>query len=304
MKTIVTGGAGFIGSHLTEILLSKGHEVVVLDSFVNSKIETVPKAAEIIELDIRKPPKHSFFKGCEAVFHLAADPSVRDSALKAKEIFAVNAAGTFNVLEACRRADVKHVVFTSTSAVYGEALIQPTSESYPTFPISNYAASKIAGEAYCFSFAHTYGIKTTVLRLANIFGERSNHGVVFDFYNKLKRNPKKLEILGDGKQCKSYLHVSDCVSAILLAFEKQSNIADVFNIGSKEAHTVDEIAKLVSKGMHLQPELEHSGGKRGWIGDVSDMLLDVRKIESLGWKQKVQFEEGVKRYVDWLKSNY
>lgn len=302
MKCMVTGGAGFIGSHLVDSLLSKGHEVAVLDSLVSSKKENVPKQVPLLQHDTRKPLDGGEFRDYDTVFHLAADPSVRDSAQRGRENFEINATGTFNILEACRNDGVKNVVFTSTSAVYGEAKVQPTPEDYPTVPISNYAASKIAGEAYCASFAHTYGIKCTALRLANIFGERSAHGVISDFYNKLKKNPKKLEILGDGRQNKSYLYVSDCISAILTAFEKQVENFDIFNVGSEEKHTVDEIAALISKEMGCGPKFEYTGGSKGWVGDVSDMLLDVKKLKNLGWKPETSFGGGVKRYIKWLKS--
>lgn len=304
MKTAITGGAGFIGSHLADSLIFRGHQVSILDNFISGKKENVPAGAEIIRADIASEISPSAFSGCGAVFHLAADPSVKDSALKAKEGFVANVAGTFNVLEACRKADVPKFVFTSSSVVYGEAKAQPTPEDYPTIPISNYGASKLAGEAYCFSYAHTYGMKATVVRLANIFGERSTHGVMFDFYRKLKKNPKILEILGDGKQSKSYLHVSDCVSAILLAFGKQEKPADIFNIGSRKKKSVNEIASLVAREMGVSPKFEYTGGSRGWAGDVSEMLLDTRKMESLGWKPEIAFEEGVGKYVSWLKSNY
>ncbi len=304
MKIAVVGGAGFIGSHLADALLSSGHEVLVLDNLSTGSEKNVPKGAEFRPCDILRNDLAKEFAGCGAVFHLAADPSVRESASKPRSSFELNVAGTFNVLEACRKAGVKNTVFASTSAVYGNAGVIPTPESHPTFPISNYAASKLASEAYCASYAHTYGTKTTVLRFANIFGERSTHGVMFDFYNKLKKDPKKLEILGDGKQKKSYLHVSDCVSATLAAFGKQKKQFDVFNVGSREQHTVDEIAAMLSSEMGCKPKFEHTGGKQGWKGDVADMLLDVSKLESLGWKASVPFAEAVKRYVRWLKKHY
>lgn len=303
MGILVTGGAGFIGSHLSEKLIAEGSEVAVLDSFVSSKPENAPKGAEIIKHDITKPLEPRLLKGCETVFHLAADPSVRTSAENARGNFQANVLGTFNVLEAARAVGVKKFVFTSTSTVYGNAEMRPTPETYPTAPISNYGASKLAGEAYCASFAHTYGIKSTVLRLANIFGERSTHGVMFDFYSKLRKNPGRMEILGNGKQSKSYLYVSGCVSAILLAPEKQDKIFDIFNVGSEEQHTVGEIAKLVSGEMGLSPSFYYTGGEGGWVGDVSGMLLDVKKLKSLGWKPNVSFGQGVSRYIKWLKAN-
>lgn len=304
MKAMVTGGAGFIGSHLVDALLAQGHEVLVLDSFASSRPENVPKGAGVARADITGKLDPALFAGCSAVFHLAADPDVRTSAEKGAENFSINAFGTFNVLDACRLAGVGRFVFTSTSAVYGKADVIPTPESYLPAPISNYAAGKLAGEAYCASFAHTHGIKSTVLRLANIFGERSMHGVMFDFYKKLKKDPKRLEILGNGKQDKSYLHVSDCVSAIIAAYEKQESQYDIFNVGSESRHTVDYIARLVSSELGLSPEFTCTGGEGGWRGDVTAMLLDVQKMESLGWTQKVSFEEGVSRYVSWLKANF
>ncbi len=241
--------------------------------------------------------------GNDAVFHMAADPDVRSSARIPTKSFNLNVIMTFRLLEACRKGDIKHLVFASTSTVYGDADVIPTPEDYPCEPISNYGASKLACEAYCSAYAHSYGMKATMVRYANIFGERSSHGVMYDFYNKLKKNPKKLEILGDGKQTKSYLHVDDCVSATLTAFEKQDKIHDIFNVGSSEKHNVDEIAKLVCDAMKLKPEFKYAGGTRGWTGDVKLMLLDVNKIESLGWKQKISFQEGVKRYVKWLSKS-
>ncbi|MFA5077220.1 MAG: NAD-dependent epimerase/dehydratase family protein, partial [Candidatus Micrarchaeia archaeon] len=251
MRFLITGGAGFIGSHLADYLLAANHSVSVLDSFVSSGPGNLPSGAPVIKQDVCSQLEPSLFQDFDAVFHLAADPNVKDSALRAKESFVVNVSGTFNVLEACRKADVPKFVFTSSSVVYGEAKMQPTPEDAPTVPVSNYAASKLAGEAYCASFAHTYGMKCTVLRLANIIGERSTHGVMFDFYNKLRKNPYQLEILGDGKQNKSYLHVSDCVSGIVAASEKQSGIFDVYNVGSEEKRTVDEIARTLCSELNL-----------------------------------------------------
>jgi UDP-glucose 4-epimerase len=242
-------------------------------------------------------------EGMDAVFHLAADPDVRVSATNPGNSFDINVAGTFSILESCRKADVKRFVFPSTSTVYGEAKVIPTPETYQCVPISNYGASKLACEAYISSYAASYGIKGTSLRLANIYGERSTHGVMFDFYNKLKKDPKKLEILGDGKQDKSYLHVSECVGAFLTAWKNQKAQYDVFNVGSREKHNVDELARTMSKTMGLNPRFAYTGTPRGWVGDMKLMLLDTGKIEGLGWAPKTGFEEGVKRYLSWLSSS-
>ncbi|MDD5171625.1 MAG: NAD-dependent epimerase/dehydratase family protein [Candidatus ainarchaeum sp.] len=299
MKIAVTGGAGFIGSHLSDALLSEGHEVYVIDNLSSGSKENVPEKAVFMKRDIRNDLSMEL-EGVDAVFHLAADPEVRSSATNPKNSFDINVSGTFSVFEACRQADVKSIILASTSTVYGDAKVIPTPEDHPCIPISNYGASKLACEAYVSSYAASYGMKGTSLRLANIFGERSNHGVIFDFYHKLKKNPNSLEILGDGKQDKSYLHVSDCISAILTAWKNQKAQYDVFNVGSKDKVNVDSLARLVCEIMEVEAKFSYTGTKRGWTGDVPLMLLDVSKLEKLGWKQKVSFESGVERYLEWL----
>jgi len=302
MKVAVTGGAGFIGSHLTDALISEGHGVTVIDNLSSGKIEYVNKKAKFFKKDIRNDLSNDL-ENIDCVFHLAADPDVRSSAIKPTVSYDINVAGTFSVLESCRKADVKQVVFTSSSVVYGNASVLPTPEDYPCTPISNYAASKLSCEAYLSSYAHSYGIKSTCLRLANIYGERSTHGVMVDFFNKLQTNPNELEILGNGKQDKSYLHVSDCVSAILTAWKKQKPIYDAFNVGSKDKMTVDTLAKSMCKQLGKSPKFRYTGTKSGWVGDVPLMLLDIKKLEKLGWKPQVSMQDGLRRYLDWLGKN-
>lgn len=304
MKAVVTGGAGFIGSHLAEELLKLGYEVTVIDSLISGLKENLPKEAEFVKKDITVDDISRDMKGADAVFHYAADPDVRSSASNPGRSFSYNVAGTFNVLEACRKLGVKRFVFASTSTVYGEASIIPTPESYPQEPVSNYGASKLAGEAYVSSFSRCYGIKSTALRYANIYGNRSTHGVMFDFFQKLVKDPKRLEILGDGRQEKSYLFISDCVSGTMAAFRGQEAAFEAYNVGSREKRSVKEIAELVGGGMGVSPRLVFSGGERGWAGDVREMLLDVSKLERLGWSAKIGFEEGVKLYLQWLKGRY
>ncbi|MFH0737388.1 MAG: NAD-dependent epimerase/dehydratase family protein [Candidatus Micrarchaeota archaeon] len=301
MRAAVTGGAGFIGSHLADALISEGHEVYVIDNLSSGSKANIPEKAVFMKRDICNDLSLEL-EGMDVVFHLAADPDVRASAIEPKNSFDINVGGTFRLLESCRKADIKRIVFPSTSTVYGDAELIPTPETYPCAPISNYGASKLACEAYLSSYSGTYGIKATTLRLANIFGERSSHGVMFDFFNKLSKNPREMEILGDGKQDKSYLHVSDCVSAIMTAWEKQKERYDVFNVGSREKMAVSDIAKMMCRQMGLLPELRYTGTPKGWPGDVRLMLLDASKLERLGWKQETSFEEGLRRYIGWLDS--
>jgi len=302
MKIVITGGAGFIGSHLADALVKRGDEITVIDNLSTGKKENVPQGARFVVKDILKENIAKDIGGADAIFHMAADPDVRSSAENPVKSFELNLVATFRLLESCRKAGVKRFVFASTSTVYGDAEVIPTPEDHPCVPISNYGASKLACEGYCSAYAHSYGIRTTVLRYANIFGERSTHGVMHDFYKKLKRNPNELEILGDGRQEKSYLHVEDCISATLTAFEKQEKIYDVFNIGSSEKHSVNEIARMVCDAMGVKPRFRYTGGERGWIGDVRLMLLDIRKMEALGWKQKVNLREGIRRHLSWLSN--
>jgi UDP-glucose 4-epimerase len=300
MRVAITGGAGFIGSHLTDGLLEKGYDVTVIDNLSSGKKEYVNPRSEFIPKDLINENITRNLADMDAVFHMAADPDVRSSSRTPTKGFNNNVVATFRTLEACRKAKVKHLVFASTSTVYGDADVIPTPEDYPCHPISNYGASKLACEAYCSSYANLYDIKTTVVRYANIYGERSSHGVMYDFYQKLKKNPKELEILGDGNQDKSYLHVEDCVSATITAFENQEKIFDAFNIGSSDKYKVNDIAKEVCSNMKLKPEFKYTGGTRGWIGDVKLTLLDAQKIEDFGWSQKISLKEGIKRYVKWL----
>ncbi len=306
MKALVTGAAGFIGSHLTDKLIKNGHAVLGIDNLTAGDRETLPKKSKAFsfrKLDVRnKNGIRSAMKNIDVIFHLAADPLVKESVERPVLSFDINVRGTLNVLEAARENDIERIVFTSTSAVYGDARIFPTPEVHPTVPISNYAASKIAAEAYVSSYANSYGIKSTVFRYANVYGPGSTHGVMHDFYFKLKKNPRELTILGDGKQSKSYLYVDDCVDATLLAPRKQKLVFDVFNVGSDKTISVDQIADEISGIMNLNPKYTYTGGKRGWVGDVNRMRLSVKKIKRLGWEPEVSSSEGIQKYIDWLST--
>ena len=285
MRVLVTGGAGFIGSHLAEAL-AKEKEVIVFDNMSEGRekflegIKCRMINGDILDLE----QLSSAMQGVEEVYHFAADPSVKDSYDDPIGNFQKDCVGTVNVLEVCRRNNIKKLVFASSSVVYGNADM-PTPETAEIRPISNYAAAKAASENYVMSYSHLYGIHSLIVRYANIIGPRSTHGICFDFFNKLKKNPKELEILGDGTQEKSYLHVKDAVDATLFAWKHTAKPFDIFNIGSEETITVKDIADLVSDHIGLQNvEYKYTGGKIGWPGDVPKMLLSIEKLKKLGWK--------------------
>lgn len=210
-----------------------------------------------------------------------------------------NVENTFKLLELIRKSNVENLVFSSSSVVYGEPKNIPTSESYgPLLPISAYGGSKLACEGLISSYCNNYGINASIVRFANVIGSRSNHGIIWDFLHKLLKNNKKLEILGDGTQSKSYIHINDCVNGILVSLENSKEKIDVFNIGNNDKVDVKTIAKVVCNTLSLSDvKIEMTGGTsdgRGWIGDVKQMLLDVSKLENLGWISKLSSLEAVK----------
>ena len=310
MKVLVTGGAGFIGSHLVDRLMERDYEVRVLDDLSAGSLENIRQwldheRFEFVRGDMRDlEVVTDAVKGVDAVFHLAANPEVRIGAQSPELLYETNVLITYNLLEAMRKEGVNVLAFTSSSTVYGEAEKLPTPEDYgPLEPISVYGGAKLAAEALISGYAHTFDFKALIFRLANIIGERSNHGVIYDFINKLRKNPERLEILGDGTQRKSYLHVSDTVEGMLHLFNeflKEDKTYDVYNLGNDDWITVKEIAAIVSREMGLNPEFHFTGGVdggRGWKGDVKIMLLSIGKAKSTGWKPKLNSYQAVERTV-------
>jgi len=243
----------------------------------------------------------------KTVFHLAAYPEVRTGFKHPEKSFRENILSTFNLLEQIRKSDVERILFTSSSTVYGEPNVIPTTEDYgPCIPISPYGASKLAGEALISSYCHTYGINAILFRLANVVGSKSARGVIWDFINKLKIDNKRLEILGDGRQSKSYLHVGECVEAMFHCISKIKNNIEIFNVGNVDEIDVMSIAKIVCDRMHLEnTEFITTGGAsdgRGWIGDVKKMNLDISKLIKTGWEPKLSSSKTVDRTVKELLS--
>lgn len=301
MFDVVTGGAGFIGSHLVDTLVAQGNEVLVIDSLCAGNRATISRHIDsckvrFLQKDLLDIGWEEAIQGADRLFHLAADPDVRQSAINPEPALQNNIMATCRVLEAMRLHDIPEIVFTSTSTVYGDAKIIPTPESYtPLEPISVYGASKLACEALISAYCHSFGMKSWIFRFANIIGSRSGHGVINDFIGKLERNPAELEILGDGKQTKSYLEVHECIAAMLFAVGHAKEIVNTFNIGSEDWIDVRSIAEIVKEEMHLpETKFRFTGGERGWIGDVPKMQLAVDKIKQLRWKPQTGSRESVR----------
>lgn len=298
MAILVTGGAGFIGSHVVDRLIDEGHDVIVVDNLTSGKKDYVNKQADFHSIDLVQDREKlvDLLKGVEEVWHIAANPDVRIGAENPDAIYDNNILATYNLLEAMRKVGVGRIVFTSTSTVYGEAKVIPTPEDYPTVPISLYGASKLACEAMISSYCHTFEMQSWIYRFANVIGKRSNHGVIYDFIMKLRKNPNELEILGNGEQNKSYIYISDCVDAMFFGL-KADEAVNIFNIGSEDQIKVKRIAEIVCEEMGLNPVFRFTGGDRGWKGDVPVMLLSIEKLKSMGWKPKYNSEQAVRMAV-------
>jgi UDP-glucose 4-epimerase len=304
---LVTGGAGFIGSHLVDRLLNDGIKVHVLDNLSTGNIEHIKRwnnnnnnNFRFFKLDLVHDPIEYYGDRYSTIFHLAANPDVRSSSINPKEHFEQNIISTFNILEYSRKHDIDTFVFTSSSTVYGEPNVIPTPEDTLLMPISMYGASKAACESLICSYAHMYGIKAVIYRLANVIGVRSTHGVIYDFINKLIRNKNMLEILGNGKQRKSYIHVNDCINAMLIGLNSNDKI-NIFNVGSDDYIDVITIADIIINALGLsnvQLKFIDNGDGRGWKGDVKVMLLDTTRLKRLGWRAMYNSKEAVRVTVN------
>ncbi|PKL65530.1 MAG: UDP-glucose 4-epimerase [Methanomicrobiales archaeon HGW-Methanomicrobiales-3] len=304
MFDVVTGGAGFIGSHLVDALVTQGDEVLVIDSFCGGRKENIARhlesgRARLVQCDLLDDGWQASLKGADRVYHLAADPDVRQSAMTPDPTFRNNIVATYRVLEAMRAGNVPELVFTSTSTVYGNAAVIPTPENYsPLEPVSVYGASKLACEALISSYCHSFGMRSWQFRFANIIGARSGHGVITDFVRKLRENAGELEILGDGKQTKSYLEISECIAAMQFAISHSREPVNTYNIGSEDWIDVKTIADVVAEEMRL-PAVQYrfTGGALGWVGDVPKMQLSIERLKALGWKPQKGSRESVRMAV-------
>lgn len=310
MKAFITGGAGFIGSNLTDRLLQNGHEVRVYDNLSTGQLRFLDdtknyEGFSFVEGDLLDEDTLSkAMAGFQMVFHLAANADVRFGTDHPRRDLEQNTIATFNVLEAMRHQSIRKIVFASTGSVYGEAEVIPTPEDAP-FPIqtSLYASSKLSGESLISSYCEGFDFQAWIFRFVSILGERYTHGHVFDFYKKLKTDQTRLEVLGNGKQRKSYLYVQDCIDSILLAIEKGQKKVNLFNLGVDDYCTVNDSIGWICEALGVDPKLNYSGGERGWIGDNPFIYLDTQKINQLGWKPKLGIQEAILKTIKFLRLN-
>jgi UDP-glucose 4-epimerase len=310
MRYFVTGGAGFIGSNLVDRLLADGHTVTVYDNFSTGRrafldaVRSRPGYREV-EGDLLDLPRLTgALAGHDFVFHLAANADVRFGTRHPGKDLQQNTVATFHVLEAMRGNGVRQIAFASTGSVYGEPDVFPTPETCP-FPVqtSLYGASKLAGEGLIAAYCTGFGFRGYVFRFVSILGERYTHGHVLDFYRKLRENPHEVEVLGNGKQRKSYLYVQDCIDAMLRVIERAADPVNVYNLGADEHCTVDDSLGWICGHLGVNPRRRYTGGERGWVGDSPFIFLDTAKVRSLGWRPKLTIREAVLRTLRFLEAN-
>lgn len=302
MRALVTGGAGFIGSHLIDRLIGRGDEVVVLDNLSSGNLGFIQNhldsgKASLVRGDITNfDDVMSAMTGIDCVFHLAANPDIRLGTRITDTDLKQGTLATYNIVEAMRLNEVGKIAFASSSVVYGEDAPLPTPENHgPCMPISLYGASKQAGEGLISSWVGTFGIQAYIFRFANIIGTRGTHGVIFDFIHKLKKDPSRLEVLGNGRQEKSYMEVGDCVDGILHVMSCQDAPLNLFNLGSHDTASVRRIAELVveATGYH-DAKIEYTGGDRGWAGDIPRAMLGIEKMLSTGFDVRYNSEDAIR----------
>jgi UDP-glucose 4-epimerase len=308
-RAVVTGGAGAIGSSLVRTLLERGAEVTVIDNLGSGQLANLGDAQShprfrFVKADLREPERIQLaFRGATEAWHLAANADIRKGTESPKIDLEQGTIATFNVLEACRTSNVPRVYFSSSSTVYGLPTQFPTPEEYgPLLPESQYGAAKLAAEGLVSAFAYSYGLTAGIYRFANIIGPGMNHGAIWDFVKKLQATPDRLEVLGDGRQAKSYLWTQDCVDGMLHAAQRATGPVHILNLGSQDQITVAEIAQKVVAAMGNTAKIALAGGERGWVGDIPKQFLATDRIRALGWKPRYNSAEAVDRSIAVVRS--
>ena len=306
MHILVTGGAGFVGSHLIDFLLADGHSVVCVDDLSLGRPENIAHLEnsagfEFHELDIlNKEEFGTVFKKnkFDCVFHMAANSDIQLGGEFLNVDFERTFLTTYTVLESMRDHGIKDIVFASTSAIYGELYGKLSESSGPLFPVSFYGAAKLASEGYISAACTNFDMRAWVVRFPNVIGERTTHGVIYDFINKLQKNPKELIILGNGQQEKPYLYVKDLVQAILFVWKNTKEDFNCCNVSVDSATKVTRIAEIVVEEMGLKDvNFNYTGGDRGWVGDVPKFEYDISKLKAMGWKSLRSSDDAVRLAV-------
>ena len=310
MKIAITGCAGFIGSNFLDDLIQDDNEVIGIDNFSTGRKEFLEKSINNKKFSLVNEDLFSsnslpeIFKSCDLVIHLSANADVRFGLEHTSRDLNQNTIVTYKILEAMRINKIKKIVFSSTGSVYGDSKIIPTPEN-TNFPIqtSLYAASKLAAEGLISSYSNGFEIQSWIFRFVSILGPRYSHGHVYDFYKKLMLNKKELEVLGNGKQRKSYLHIKDCISGVKTALEKSDDLINIFNLGTDDYCEVNDSINWIINDLGINPKINYTGGDRGWIGDNPFIYLDTKKIRNLGWSSKFSIKNSILSTLDYLKEN-
>ena len=310
IRAFVTGGAGFIGSHIVDRLAQIATNVTIYDNFSTGQDQFISHHAgnpkiRVVRADVLDGERlKAEMVNCDFVFHFQANADVRGGTQRTRVDLEQNTVATWNVLEAIRVNEIKHIVFASSATVYGEPDVFPTPESYAPLQTSLYGASKLACEAMIQAYSEYFGITCYIFRFVSWIGERYSHGVIFDFVNKLGHNAQMLEVLGDGKQRKSYLDVVDGVDGIFYAVEHAKGLKNVFNLGHDETMNVLDLADIIVDQLGLKGvRYITAGGERGWLGDLPFVHLDTTKAKALGWRPQVSIERGIRGTVRYLQAH-
>jgi UDP-glucose 4-epimerase len=301
MQILVTGGAGFIGSHLIEALLAQGHDVTAVD---NLSLGSKRQLAHLVDhqrltfhevdiLDRRAFAQVMAAGRFDCVFHLAANSDIARSHDNPDVDLENTFETTYAVLREMRLHGVRQIVFASTSAVYGEASCALDENHGPLLPVSHYGAGKLASEAFISSFVTNYGMQAWIARFANIVGERATHGALYDFINRLRRDPSELPVRGNGEQAKPYLYVKELVEALLFIWQHAGKPLNIFNVGVDSRTSVKQIVGIVTEELHVQPTVRYEKTAAGWVGDVAQVQYRVDKLDALGWHATRTSDEAV-----------
>ena len=301
---LVTGGAGFIGSHLVSALLKKGAIVTVVDNLSSGLRDSVHNGAKFIYGDIRDLKTiQECLKNIDVVHHLAADATTKESSMGWCDVIhdmRINAEGTLNIFKSIVDLDLDvRVVYSSSAAVYGEPQYVPVDEDHPTNPVSPYGISKLSGEKYAFAYFKEFGIKSISARIFNTYGPRQPRYVIFDLLKKLQVNQNRLEVLGTGNTIRDYSYISDTVNALLLLMEK-GNWGEIYNIAGNNPISIKDLVALILSELNLIGRTKVSYTGESWKGDITRMIADTTKINKLGFQPKISLEKGIKKTIEWF----